>query len=469
MRGGPVRQEDRSRSEDHHQDREPEAEDSPVEGDTEVRVKGSHGTEGGQGGETDGHDDRQDSPEHDRAEDADQPVGRRHDRPGPERTEHLTVVRVDAYEAAHDLAADQEGGEGRDEPECPEGDRLRPDGALHQGHGGGVGLASADAPDRRHEPLDRPDHGGLVPGAAVELQGDIGIAGAACRQPPGQGWSEHAELRPQGGVVVLDDLGARLNDADQLQLERHVGPIGEHTCGYGRAHLGVGVDADGEGRPDMEPVLRGATRRHDELVLDVRVEHPTPDDGGAIDGRVLAVEAAFEGRRRLAGHGVHGHLGPLGEGGIEPDDVGGALDVGQPSDGTVDPSRVPRSRHGDVLVEGHHVRRVGAGQVDGKGTLGAPGAGHRPHGHSAQDAHHQDDAQVPTPAASERGPEAPPGEQRYPSHLSVPWSRPPAWAGPARGSTRRRSWGRSDRVRNPSLQLSNIGRAAARASAAPSR
>ncbi len=143
VRGRPVRQEDRCHAEHHDQDREPEAEDGPVEGDTEVRVEGSHGAEGGQRGETDGHADRQDGPEHDRAEDADQPVGRRHDGPGPERPEHLAVVRVGAQKAADDLAADQEGGEGGDEPECPEGDRLGPDGPLHQGHGGGVGLASA--------------------------------------------------------------------------------------------------------------------------------------------------------------------------------------------------------------------------------------------------------------------------------------------------------------------------------------
>ena len=71
VRGGPVRQEDRCHAQHHNQDCEPEAEDGPVEGDTEVRVEGSHGAEGGQRGKANGHDDRQAGPEHDRAEDAD--------------------------------------------------------------------------------------------------------------------------------------------------------------------------------------------------------------------------------------------------------------------------------------------------------------------------------------------------------------------------------------------------------------
>ena len=99
--------------------------------------------------------------------------------------------------------------QGRDESECPVGDRLGPDRSFHQGNGGDVVLASAHGADRRYEPLDRPNHGGLVAGVTIELQGHIGVTGTAPRQPPGQGRGKDAELRSQGGVVVLDNLRER--------------------------------------------------------------------------------------------------------------------------------------------------------------------------------------------------------------------------------------------------------------------
>ena len=168
VRGDQVRHRNGHRAQHRDQRHETETEHGPVEGDARVRIDRPYRPDRCQRGQPNGYGDNQQRTERHRAQDADEPVDGRHDRPRPQCPEHLAVVRVPTDQAGDDLATDRHRGEGGDEPEHGEGDRLGADDALGFRHEG----AFVDLPAE----LPRFVLGTIFPTAA--------LTAARCRVPP---------------------------------------------------------------------------------------------------------------------------------------------------------------------------------------------------------------------------------------------------------------------------------------------
>ena len=238
------------------------------------------------------------------------------------------------------------------------------------------------------------------------MERDIGVVGTARLELPGQRGGHDGDLVAERGIVVLDDLGVPLHDADELERDDEVGLVLRVTGEVRLARLGVGEEGHAQGGPDAQPELGGGPRGHDDLVRAGRVGHAALQHRDPVRGEVLGVaaRAALEGGWRLA-RNAHGDLPQDLQVAVEADDGHRSLDIGDPGHGLGHLLRVPRARDGGELREHLHVRGVGARQVGREGGLRAAGPGHRGHGDAPHEADEHDQREVPGPAPAESGPE----------------------------------------------------------------
>ena len=244
-----------------------------------------------------------------------------------------------------------------------------------------------------------------MPRPAVELQGDIRVIGAARLQPPGQRRGDHRQLVTQSRVIVLDDLPAVLNNADQLQRDHQVRLVRRIASERRRVHLGGGEERQAQRRPQAQTLLGGGARGHDHLVAARRIGHPALHHADPVLREVLPIRAALQRGRRLTRDCAAAGRPEGLQRAIKADHVHGAPDIPHPGDSPVYPRRVADARNRIELGEGLHVRGVGTRQVNRKRRLRATSPRHRRHRHAA---HHTDQKQqhhVPAPPPAETGPE----------------------------------------------------------------
>ena len=108
--------------------------------------------------------------------------------PAPSARTIAAFLSVAPDQPADHLTIDHQRGEGRDEPEQPERDGFRSDGALGLCDIGNVRGRSSDGSEVGDELVDSGDDGRFVFQSSVEMERDIGVEGAACLELFGQRW-----------------------------------------------------------------------------------------------------------------------------------------------------------------------------------------------------------------------------------------------------------------------------------------
>ncbi len=185
VRRHPVGHEERHRAEHDDERQKPVPEDGPVEGHADVGIDRPDRPDRGQGGQPDGDPHRQERSDRDGAHDAGEAVGHRHGGPGPQGAHgRALLLGVAPDQAADHLAVDDQCGEGGDEPEDPEGDGGRTNGALGLRDVLAVRHRSTHRAQVGDDLVHRRDDGRLVRQAAVEMQRDVGVVRAAPLELP---------------------------------------------------------------------------------------------------------------------------------------------------------------------------------------------------------------------------------------------------------------------------------------------
>jgi hypothetical protein len=241
----------------------------------------------------------------------------------------------------------------------------------------------------------------------VQMERNIGVEGTARLEPPCQRGGDHRDLIAERGVVVLDDLGAPLHDADELERDDQVRLVTRVTAEVWLAHLGLGEEGNAQGGANVQSVLGGGASGHDYLVQPGRIGHAAPQHRDPVRGEVLGVaaRAALEGGWCLAGNATRRGVPQDLQGAVKPDDVHRLLDFRDPGHGRSNLLGVPRSRNGVEFCEHLHIRWVGASQVGREGGLRTSSSSHRGEGDAAHEANEHDQREVPGPAPTEGGPE----------------------------------------------------------------
>ena len=350
------------------------------------------------------------------------------------RTTPLSVAFL-AHQPADHLSADQETRQSRNEPEHPDGNRLRSDDALRLGRRRRPGLGPRGRPKVGDDLGDSRDDPRFVLRAAAEVQRLVGVEGAAGGQLLRESGRDDRQLVAERLAVVDHDLGGVFDEADESERD----DAGGGSLGY---PVKPGVTTCAE--------VKKATRRWEPSCRPREVAAPgdsmsssgsrglaraARQHGHPVRHEVLALRAALEARRRLTGDPRNEALPEHLQRAVETDDRDSLLHPRDAGDGLVHPRGIPDPRNWFELTEDLCILGVRAGQVGGERGLGAPGPGQgreRDASHQA-DQHHQ--REVPGAAPTERGPEAVGGladddsdqtRSSLPSPQSTARGRPPA-------------------------------------------
>jgi hypothetical protein len=183
--------------------------------------------------------------------DPEQSVGRRDERPGAERPQHVGLLGVRVQLPGDDLDGNEDRGQRRDHAEDAECDGLGPDRPLGLGlyDRGDIGVGPTDTGVGCGQPCVLPSHGGVVPGPPDELDTRVDALQAGRPERPDEVGSAEEEPGPVLVDVVLDDLVVEDDHADHREVEppdqrEQVGRVGR-------------VEADRDVRSDVQVQQRG--------------------------------------------------------------------------------------------------------------------------------------------------------------------------------------------------------------------